>query len=66
MQHITCKSTREFTSGNSVVHRASRPFSPVGIDHAYEQATAAVSGDGGANDPVEFPYRFEKIDDSRP
>ncbi len=39
---------KEFSDGNFVIRKTSRPFSAIGIDHAHEQANALVKGDGGA------------------
>ena len=38
----------EFDRGSFVVHKSTRPFSAIAIDHAHEQNNAVVKGDGGA------------------
>ena len=39
---------KEFDRGSFVVHKSTRPFSAIAIDHAHEQNNAIVKGDGGA------------------
>ena len=39
---------KEFDRGSFVVHKSTRPFSAIAIDHAHEQTNAVVKGDGGA------------------
>jgi len=51
---------REFTSGKFVVHKTTRPFSAIGIDHAHEQANALVKGDGGAIGLTEDPTALRR------
>ena len=38
----------EFDRGSFVVHKSTRPFSAIAIDHTHEQNNAVVKGDGGA------------------
>lgn len=39
---------KEFDQGSFVVHKSTRPFSAIAIDHAHEQNNVLVKGDGGA------------------
>ena len=36
----------EFRSGKFVIHKSSRAFSGLPIDHAHEQSNAVIKGDG--------------------
>ena len=46
---------REFHKGNFVVHKSTRAFSAIAIDHAHEQNNAVIKGDGGAVGVTEDP-----------
>ena len=39
---------KEFDRGSFVVHKWTRPFSAIAINHAHEQNNAVVKADGGA------------------
>lgn len=39
---------KEFEQGSFIVHKTTRPFSAIAIDHAHEQNNKIVKGDGGA------------------
>ena len=39
---------REFHKGDFVVHKSTRAFSAIAIDHAHEQNNAVIKGDGAA------------------
>ena len=45
----------EFDRGSFVVHKSTRPFSAIAIDHAHEQNNAVVKGDSGAIGLTQIP-----------
>lgn len=50
--------TREFhkgSKGNFFVHKSTRAFSAIAIDHVHEQTNAVIKGDGGAVGVTEDP-----------
>ena len=38
-----------------MVHKKSRPFSAISVDHAHEQNNAIIKGTGGVNDLIQNP-----------
>ena len=49
-----------FSDGAFVVHKTSRAFSSIALDHAHEQVNALVKGQGGAVGLTENPAALRK------
>ncbi|KAK4301557.1 hypothetical protein Pmani_026335 [Petrolisthes manimaculis] len=46
---------KEFDRGSFVVHKSTRPFSAIAIDHSHKQNNVLVKGDGGAIGMMQNP-----------
>jgi hypothetical protein len=49
-----------FCDGAFVVHKTTRVFSSIALDHAHEQVNAVVKGEGGAVDLTEHPAALRR------